>query len=55
MDEVLDKVRQWLERDETSALATIVAVERKAPRGPGATMAVGANGEIVGSSSRPRR
>jgi xanthine dehydrogenase accessory factor len=51
MDEVLSAVRQWLERREDSALATIVAVERKAPRGPGATMAVGAKGEIVGSLS----
>ena len=51
MDEVLSKVREWLAKGEGSALATIVGVERKAPRGPGAAMAVGAKGEIVGSLS----
>lgn len=51
MDDVLEAVRQWLERGEASALATIVAVERKAPRGPGAAMAVGPRGELVGSLS----
>lgn len=51
MDEVLNAVRQWLERGEAAALATIVAIERKAPRGPGAAMAIGPRGEIVGSLS----
>lgn len=51
MNEVLSTVRTWLERGEAAALATVVEVERKAPRGPGATMAVGARGEIVGSLS----
>jgi xanthine dehydrogenase accessory factor len=51
MDEVLSAVRRWLEGGEAAALATIVSVERKAPRGPGAAMAVGERGGIVGSLS----
>jgi xanthine dehydrogenase accessory factor len=51
MDEVLSTVRRWLDQGEAAALATIVSVERKAPRGPGAAMAVGAGGEVVGSLS----
>lgn len=51
MDEVLESVRRWLERGDSAALATIVSVERKAPRGAGAAMAVGPGGEIVGSLS----
>jgi xanthine dehydrogenase accessory factor len=51
MDEVLSAVRRWLEGGEAAALATIVSVERKAPRGPGAAMAVGERGEVVGSLS----
>ena len=42
MDDILARVQRWMERGEAVALATIVEVERKAPRGPGAAMAVSA-------------
>ena len=51
MDDVLDRVLAWRREGRASALATIVAVERKAPRGPGAAMAVSAGGEVAGSLS----
>ena len=51
MDDILARVESWMERGEAVALATIVEVERKAPRGPGAAMAVSARREIAGSLS----
>jgi xanthine dehydrogenase accessory factor len=51
MDDVVATVRSWLERGETAALATIVGVERKAPRPAGTAMAIAAGGEIAGSIS----
>src|SRR2546423_5468846 len=51
MDDILARVQSWMERGEAVALATIVEVERKAPRGPGAAMAVSARREIAGSLS----
>ena len=51
MDDVVGTVRAWLERGETAALATIVGVERKAPRPAGTAMAIAARGEIAGSIS----
>ena len=51
MEDVLETIRSWIARPEPVALATIVEVERKAPRGPGAAMAVSARGEIAGSLS----
>jgi len=51
MNEVLDRIQAWRRSSTPSALATIVAVERKAPRGPGAMMAVSAKREIAGSIS----
>src|SRR5438270_9904400 len=51
MDDILARVQRWVERGEAVALATIVEVERKAPRGPGAAMAVSARREIAGSLS----
>lgn len=49
--DVLERLGSWLRAGEPAALATIIGVERKAPRGPGAAMAVGPKGEIVGSLS----
>ena len=51
MDDIVGTLRAWLERGEAAALATIVGVERKAPRPAGAAMAVAARGEIAGSLS----
>ncbi|MFV2197317.1 XdhC family protein [Nocardiopsis sp. LOL_012] len=36
---------------DTFALATVIDTDKSAPRGPGAAMAVGADGEVVGSIS----
>jgi xanthine dehydrogenase accessory factor len=49
--EVLSSVRRWHAAGEPFALATVVAVRGSAPRDPGATMAVNADGEVVGSVS----
>ena len=49
--EVLDALERWRAEGRRAALATVVAVERSAPRGPGAAMAVGEHGEVAGSVS----
>jgi xanthine dehydrogenase accessory factor len=51
MEDLFPTLKAWIERGEPLALATIVEVERKAPRGPGAAMAVSARREIAGSLS----
>ena len=51
MEEVIDRVTEWIHNGRSVALATIVSVERRAPRDPGAMMAVNDRGEIVGSVS----
>jgi xanthine dehydrogenase accessory factor len=51
MDDIVGTVHAWLERGESAALATIVGIERKAPRPAGTAMAVAAGGEIAGSIS----
>ena len=51
MHDVLDDVRPWWDRGEVFGLATVVATWQSAPRQPGASMAVSAGGEAVGSVS----
>jgi xanthine dehydrogenase accessory factor len=51
MKDVLAKVDEWTRAGEASALATVVAVRRSAPRPPGAKMAVSASGEVSGMVS----
>jgi len=51
MIELLDTVEGWREVGLRVALATVVGVERSAPRGPGAMLAVNDRGEIAGSVS----
>lgn len=51
MQEVLEDVRSWIRSGRRVALATVVEVERKAPRDPGAAMAVADDGRIAGSIS----
>ncbi|MFD3438979.1 XdhC family protein [Streptomyces sp. NPDC058685] len=51
MREILPTLRQWYEAGATFGLATVVAVSRSAPRGPGASMAVGPDDQVVGSVS----
>ena len=46
MRDVLDEVTSWRERGDRIALATVVDVQRSAPRAPGAKMAVNDRGVI---------
>ncbi len=51
MREVAADIRAWLERGERLALATLVHVQRSAPRLPGAHCAVAESGAMVGAIS----
>lgn len=51
MKDVLSEIALWRERGERIALATVIDVQRSAPRPPGAKMAVNEHGEIAGSVS----
>jgi xanthine dehydrogenase accessory factor len=51
MLDVLDTVERWRSGGQRVALATVVGVEKSAPRDAGATMAVNERGEVAGSVS----
>jgi xanthine/CO dehydrogenase XdhC/CoxF family maturation factor len=51
MNPVVHKVAEWREEDKKVALATVVKVERSGPLGPGTSMAVSEDGQVVGSVS----
>lgn len=51
MRDILATLRDWRRARRAVAVATVVAVERSAPRQPGAAMAVDAGGEVAGSVS----
>src|SRR5690242_16866803 len=51
MRDVLDELMRWWETGETVGVGTVVATFQSAPRPPGATMLVGADGTAVGSVS----
>ena len=51
MKDVITEVTDWAERGDRVALATVVAVNRSAPRAPGSKMAVNEHGEIAGGVS----
>ena len=51
MNPVIDKVAKWSGEGKKSALATVVKVERSGPLGPGTSMAVSEDGQVVGSVS----
>jgi xanthine dehydrogenase accessory factor len=51
MNPVIDKVAEWREQYKQAALATVVKVERSGPLGPGTSMAVSEDGQVVGSVS----
>jgi xanthine dehydrogenase accessory factor len=51
MKEVLSEIGVWRERGDRIALATVIDVQRSAPRPPGAKMAINERGEIAGSVS----
>lgn len=49
MKDVLATLERWTAEGRRVAFATVVQVERSAPRGPGAVMAVNDRGEVAGS------
>jgi xanthine dehydrogenase accessory factor len=51
MKDVLEDVRDWTQRGERVAIATVVGVKRSAPRPPGAKMAISASGQVSGMVS----
>jgi xanthine dehydrogenase accessory factor len=51
MKDVLEDVKQWTERGERVAIATVVGVKRSAPRPPGAKMAINDHGDVSGAVS----
>jgi xanthine dehydrogenase accessory factor len=51
MREILDALRRWSDEGRDAALATVVRMQGSAPRPPGTTMAIAADGEMWGSVS----
>ncbi len=51
MQEIAATVRSWRDAGNDVALASVVSTQRSAPRPIGATMAVAANGSVIGSVS----
>ena len=51
MRDVLAKVDEWIGRGDRVVLATVVDVQRSAPRPPGSKMAVNDRGEVEGAVS----
>lgn len=51
MNDILETVQRWRSEGQRVALATVVGVERSAPRDPGAALAVNERGDIAGSVS----
>jgi xanthine dehydrogenase accessory factor len=51
MQEVLSEIEAWKAQGDRIVLATVIAVQRSAPRPPGAKMAVNSRGDIAGSVS----
>lgn len=51
MRDILADLRRWFDAGASTGLATVVATRHSAPRAPGAAMALGPDGEVVGSVS----
>jgi xanthine dehydrogenase accessory factor len=51
MKDVLEDVDIWVARGDRVALATVIDVQRSAPRPPGAKMAINERGEVSGAVS----
>ncbi|WP_020016440.1 XdhC family protein [Promicromonospora sukumoe] len=51
MRDLLPQLLDWWRADERAAVATVVRTFRSAPREPGAALAVGPGGEVIGSVS----
>jgi len=49
--DVLPEITEWAKRGDRIATATVVGVQRSAPRPPGAKMAVNNRGEVIGAVS----
>jgi xanthine dehydrogenase accessory factor len=51
MIDVLDTIERWRAEGQRVAVATVVGVEKSAPRDPGAMLAVNERGDVAGSVS----
>jgi xanthine/CO dehydrogenase XdhC/CoxF family maturation factor len=51
MVDVLDAIEAWRGQGQRIAVATVVGVEKSAPRDPGAVLAVNERGDVAGSVS----
>jgi len=51
MTDILDAIELWRNEGQRVALATVVGVERSAPRAVGASLAVNERGDVAGSVS----
>jgi xanthine dehydrogenase accessory factor len=51
MQDVIEQLDEWTARGEQVAIATVVNVNRSAPRPPGAKMAINGSGEVSGAVS----
>jgi xanthine/CO dehydrogenase XdhC/CoxF family maturation factor len=51
LNPVVDRIAEWREQDKRVAMATVVKVERSGPLGPGTSMAISEDGQVVGSVS----
>ena len=51
MRDILDLITKWWDAGDSFGLATVVRTVSSAPREPGASLAVSADGEVVGSVS----
>jgi xanthine dehydrogenase accessory factor len=51
MTDVLDAIESWRAAGQRVAVATVVRVEKSAPRDPGAVLAVNERGDVAGSVS----
>jgi xanthine/CO dehydrogenase XdhC/CoxF family maturation factor len=51
MNDVLDVIEAWRREGQRVAVATVVGVEKSAPRDPGAVLAVNERGDVAGSVS----
>jgi xanthine/CO dehydrogenase XdhC/CoxF family maturation factor len=51
MIDIVDAIERWRAQGQRVAIATVVAVEKSAPRDPGAALAVNERGDVAGSVS----
>ena len=51
MNPVVEKIAEWRDAEKKAELATVVRVERSGLLGPGTSMAVSEDGQVVGSVS----